>query len=273
MKIGIISSGNETLTLRKVLTKYNHEYLVYHDQTFFPFGEKNLDFIVQNLLSYSTFLQSQGAEAIILDPIYELAISQRAEQTAKNLILPLFQTYLQDEVLPYSLVGKIGLLTDKWSLSQAQNIFSQTVSDYQPTPTQQATKKFQFPFNYRIKSPQARPAGIIDLWVHNPYLIKTLKNDLKYFKDANVDTVIPLHYQYFAMQRTIKSCFNHHKTRFFDLSFIEKSFKKLTTESKYSVQLRTNQSPAFLTEKKSLMRLLERGETQPITINTLPITH
>jgi hypothetical protein len=58
-------------------------------------------------------------------------------------------------------------------------------------------------------------------------LIRTLKNDLRYFKDALVDTIIPLHYHYFRMQRTIKGFFNFNKIRFHDLSVVEECFKKL----------------------------------------------
>ncbi|MDR2540657.1 MAG: hypothetical protein LBD11_02485 [Candidatus Peribacteria bacterium] len=49
MKIGLISSGNDTLSLWKVLTKFDHEYLVYHDQLHFPFGEKEVNFIVEEI--------------------------------------------------------------------------------------------------------------------------------------------------------------------------------------------------------------------------------
>ncbi len=57
-----------------------------------------------------------------------------------------------------------------------------------------------------------------------------MKNNLRYFKDAYVDTMIPMHYQYFRMQRTIKSFFNFNKIRFHDLSVLESEFKKLVEE-------------------------------------------
>ncbi|MDR0650998.1 MAG: hypothetical protein LBG59_06470 [Candidatus Peribacteria bacterium] len=102
MKIGIVSSGNETLAIRKVLTKYNHHYLLYHDQTFFPFGSKDFSFILQEIHKAIRFLREQGAEAILLDPVYELALHQKETD-----ILPLFTTYLQAYAFRYSLVGKI----------------------------------------------------------------------------------------------------------------------------------------------------------------------
>ena len=104
MKIGVVSSGNDTLALRKVLTKYSHEYLVYHDQTFFPFGTKDVDTVKEEIKKAVFFLVSQGAEKVILDPVYELLCLQ--DEALKERIFPLFQTYLQ-YAFPYSLVGKI----------------------------------------------------------------------------------------------------------------------------------------------------------------------
>jgi hypothetical protein len=117
MKIGIVSSGNDTLALRKVLTKYDHDYLVYHHQTFFPFGSKDFAFILQELQKAVQFLREQGAEAILLDPVYELALLPK-----EPAILPLFTTYLQAYAFKYSLVGKIGILTDFGSSDEVQEL-------------------------------------------------------------------------------------------------------------------------------------------------------
>ncbi|MDR2416239.1 MAG: hypothetical protein LBD75_06675 [Candidatus Peribacteria bacterium] len=117
MKIGIISSGNETLALRKILTKYNHEYLVYHDQTFFPFGSKDFEFMLKEIQKAVQFLKEQGAEVILLDPVYELALA-----ADEPTLLPLFTTYLQKYVFKYSLVGKIGIVTDIGSSNEVQKL-------------------------------------------------------------------------------------------------------------------------------------------------------
>ncbi|MDR0860973.1 MAG: hypothetical protein LBO09_08670 [Candidatus Peribacteria bacterium] len=119
-----------------------------------------------------------------------------------------------------------------------------------------------------MKSANARPAGIGDLGVHNPYLIRTLKNDLRYFKDANIDTLLPMHYQYFRMQRTIKAFFNFNKIRFHDLSVIEECFQRLTKgqESEYNVKIWTNQDPKFLMKEKELIWLLGRGKNVELKV-------
>ena len=162
-----------------------------------------------------------------------------------------------------------------------QSLVAAQAERYQLTASQQATKKFHFPFAYRVKAAHARPAGIADLGNHNPYLIRTLKNDLKYFKDANVDTILPLHYHYFRMQRTIKGYFNFRKTRFHDLSVVEECFVSLTKsplppftkggdeKGKYAVQIRTNQDPSFLLKEKELVRLLQRGKEIELKIERI----
>ena len=153
-----------------------------------------------------------------------------------------------------------------------QGIVEHYTKSYQPTEQQQQTKPFKFPFNYRTKSANARTAGISDLGIHNPYLIRTLKNDLRYFKDANVDTILPMHYHYFRMQRTIKAFFNFKKTRFHDFFVIEECFKKLTANqesSKYEVNIRTNQDSEFLLKEKELVRLLQRGKEIELKIERL----
>jgi hypothetical protein len=145
-------------------------------------------------------------------------------------------------------------------------------TSYQPTQNQQHTKTFNFPFQYRVKVATARSAGIADLGVHNPYLIRTLKNDLRYFKDANIDTLVPMQYHYFRMQRTMKAFFNFHKTRFHDLSVVEKCFQKLIenkVSSPYSVRVRTNQNPKFLLKEKELVWLLERGKSVKMKIEKI----
>ena len=105
MKIGIVSSGNETLALWKILTKYNHEYIIYHDQLHFPFGAKDVEYIGEEIKKAVSVLKEQGVEKVILDPIYELILLQ--DEEVKNDILPVFKTYLTEYVFPYSLVGKI----------------------------------------------------------------------------------------------------------------------------------------------------------------------
>lgn len=270
MKIGIISSWIDTLSLFRFLVRYDNEYLVYCDQTSFPYWEKSLNFVLDNIKKVGEFLTKKWAEIIIVDPVYELALKY-SDKKLWFKILPLFQNYLHEYAFKHSLVGKIWILSDFWSFWKVQELLEKEEKDYKPTDEQKSIKKFSYPFHYWVKSASSRVANINDLGVHNPYLIRTMKNDLRYFKDAYVDTILPMHYHYFRMQRTIKSFFNFHKIRFHDFSVIEECFQNLVekTDWEYSVSVRINQYSEFLTRNKQLLWLMQRWKSVKIDIEEI----
>ena len=267
MKIGIISSWIDTLALFQFLNRYDNQYLVYCDQTNFPYWEKSLDFVLNNIEKVGEFLAQKWAELIIVDPVYELALKY-LEKKLWFKVLPLFQEYLHEYAFKHSLVGKIWILSDFWSKWKVQELLEMEEKNYSLTDEQKSIKKFSYPFHYRVKSASSWAYNMNDLWVHNPYLIRTMKNDLRYFKDAYVDTILPMHYHYFRMQRAIKSFFNFHKIRFHDFSAIEESFNKLVEKSdwKYWVNVRINQPSEFLIRNKQLMWLMQRGKSVEVKI-------
>ena len=55
-----------------------------------------------------------------------------------------------------------------------------------------------------------------------------IKNDLKYFKDAAVDTLIPMNYSYFAAQKTINHLLSTKKIRFHGIEKLASVFEHLT---------------------------------------------
>ena len=270
MKIGIISSWVETLSLFKFLTRYDYQYLVYCDQEAFPYWEKSLDFVLSCLEKAGEFLKSKWAEVIIVDPTYELALKY-SDMKLWFKVLPLFQQYLHEYAFNHSLVGKIWILSDFWSWLNVQKFLENEEKAYNPTSQQKSIKKFSYPFHFWVKSASSWVANINDLWVHNPYLIRTMKNDLRYFKDANVDTILPMNYHYFRMYRTIKSFFNFRRTRFHDFSVVEQCFQNLIEKSdwKYWVSVRINQPSEFLTRYKELMWLMQRGKSVNVDIQEI----
>lgn len=147
MKIGIISSGQEMLALFSFLSRYEHEYLVYYDSLHAPYGEKNFLTSLQAVEQGIARLKNVGVEAIILPPVYELALLKKGEK----LILPLFHSYLFEEIFPHSLVGKLGLLGEFADLQVAQELITDLSSQYSPTEAQCRTKAFSFPFHFRVK--------------------------------------------------------------------------------------------------------------------------
>lgn len=271
MKIGIVSSGNDTLALFKVLSRYDNEYIVYHDQLGFPYWEKSFDSALKYVEKGCEFLLSKWVDTIIVDPVYELALKHQNKSDLYH-IMPLFQKYLQDYWFKYSLVWKIWVLTDFWSQSEVQALIQKEAECYKPSDAQIGIKKFTYPFHYWVKTASSWVYNIHDLWVHNPYLIRTLKNDLRYFKDSNVDTLLLMNYHYFSMQRTIKNFFNFRNTRFHDFSVIDDCFKKLMqgkNSDKYSVSIWTNQHSSFLQRDKNLIWSMQRWKSITLDVNQI----
>lgn len=255
MKIGIVSSGQETLALFSFLSRYDHEYLVYYDSLQAPYGEKNFSTALLAVEQGIARLKNAGAEAIILPPVYELALLKKGEK----LILPLVE-----EVFPHSLVGKLGLLGEFADLQVAQDLIAELASQYSPTEAQRTTKAFSFPFHFRAKE-----AGILNPLLtrlsRKSFLTNTLlKHELRYFKDARVDTLIPLNYLYFNAETTISKFLNFKKIRFHRLSKLEQIFTHLTQKGKksdYSVQIHATDQREHLLREKRMLRKLQRGKT------------
>lgn len=92
-----------------------------------------------------------------------------------------------------------------------------------------------------------------------------IKHDLRYFKDAFVDTLIPLNYCYLAADTTIRRFFNTKKTRFHGKLSFEQIFSGFSLEpSVYQVKLFATDSLFSLESSKRLLWLLERGKTVPL---------
>lgn len=261
MKIGIVSSGMETLALFRFLTRYDHEYLVYYDSLHAPYGDKNFSSSLQAVEKGIQWLQDQKVDAIIVPPVYELYFLQ---QKKKNQILPLFQTYLLQEAFPHSLVGKLGLLWEFADLQCAQELISHLACSFAPSSAQKSTKAFVFPFQF-----WAKECGIL-----NPLLTRLsrkslltntlLKHELRYFKDARVDTVIPLNYLYFNAEKAIAKFFNFKKIRFHRLAKLEQIFCSLISQvqkSEYAVSIFSTDQSYFLEREKRLIWLLQRGKS------------
>lgn len=97
--------------------------------------------------------------------------------------------------------------------------------DYQLTDNQKTTKKFNL-------SKWAKDVSMREYFSRlyssrNLLINKTIKEDLKYFKDANVDTLIPLNYSYFNYQRTIASYLNPKKYKFHKRDKVEEIFASI----------------------------------------------
>lgn len=180
-----------------------------------------------------------------------------------DLILPLFSQYLLKEVFPYSLVGKLGIFGPKASLEDAQLLITDLSQSYSPRENQLAIKKFSFPFHFWSKDTRIF-SHLLEKIGWKSFLVNSvIKHDLRYFKDAAVDTVIPLNYAYFHAEVTISKFFNFRKIRFHRLDKLEQGFQSLIGEGKtseYRVKIYATDTLSSLWDNKRLVWLLQRGK-------------
>ena len=127
MKIRIVTSCVEVLTLFRFLTRYNHEYIIYYDSVNAPYWVKNFVTSLENVKKWVKWLEKQWTEKIIVPPVYELKLLEEWYQN----ILPLFEHYLLDNVFKFSLVWKIGMIWEFADVQVAQNLFENFSKKYQ----------------------------------------------------------------------------------------------------------------------------------------------
>ena len=266
MKIGIITSWNENLTLFKFLNKFNHEYFVYYDQVNWPYWDKNFDYSKQKVIEWIEFLKSKWVEKIIVWPSYELSLLE--EKKYSDLILPIITEYLQNYCFQKSLVGKIGLAWDFADIQVGQNLIDNLSKSYKLNDNQKNIKKFNFPFCFWVKEVPMWKYYLTTLSYSHFMANKSVKFDLRYFKDCWIDTLIPLNYEFFNYQRVITKYFNFKKQKFHKLENIEKIFMWfwLKESQGYTVTIFANWRTEFLIRDKKLMRFLKRGKEIEIEI-------
>ena len=222
--IWIITSGTENYNLIKLCHTFNLPYCIIADTDFWPYQDKSLETITTRIDLLIQKAQEMGCTHIFLSPAYELYYIHILN-TNKSII-PLFNNYLNHS-LHYSLVGKIGYIWWYTDIEKINIIHNTITQEYIPTEKQQSIKIFQQPFAKRTKDTSMRTFFSRFASNRSMMINKIIKFDLRYFKDANVDTIIPLSYEYFNYQRTISSFFNPKKQKFHKREVMETLFSDL----------------------------------------------
>lgn len=274
MKIWILTSWNDNLTLFKFLNKFDNEYIIYYDNLYWPYGDKDANFLRNRAVEIIKFLKKSWAEKIILPPSLELHFLQNYKLLGTNhsLILPLFQSYLHNYCFKYSLIGKIWTFWDFSDIQTIQDSLKKEAKNYTLTDNQKNITKFNYPFSYWTKEVSMRKYYLTTLSYSDFMVNKVIKFDMRYFKDAMVDTVIPLNYWYFSFQNTLAKFFNFKKIRFHKLEKLEESFIQLTSKlssDKYSITMYHTWPIDFFTRQKKLQRLLARWKNIEIRYEKL----
>jgi hypothetical protein len=146
-------------------------------------------------------------------------------------------------------------------MQQGQKLLKEEAKNYKLNGNQKNIKKFNFPFSYRSKETSLWKQYLNELSYSEPMVNAVIKHDLRYFKDAGIDTAIPFNYGYFNYQNTMSKFFNYRKTRFHKIEKLEEIFSSfdIPASKKYSVEIFYTDHCDFLKRNKKLVRLLKRG--------------
>lgn len=207
MHIAIIGSWYDSLMTLGLLKHTHQQFSCIIDAKYWPREQKSSALRNERVQASIDYAISLGAEKIILPPIFELLHKEDPK------VVPLYQTYVLTHVLPKSRVGKLGILADTHDTHIIQKAVEALSTQYQLTDFQSKTKKFQSPFSRWTKDVsiwsdflrRAKPSD----WM----LRKYIKNDLRYFQDADVDSLIPTSYTHFYRETVLRHHLNFKKIR------------------------------------------------------------
>jgi len=255
----IISSGTENFFIVKLCQLYAIPYEVIADTIAWPYDDKEHDYLIQRVKDIIELHQEKNKESLyVVSPSIELGLFLHDDIFSQKNIFPLFSSYLS-YCFAHSHSGRLWLLWWWSDLTHIEEYIKSQSDDYTKSSNQIKTKKFLFPFALRNKEVPIWNYLLRLLSPRQVFVNKLIKEDLKYFKDANVDTIIPLHYSYFRIQRTIQWFFNQKKQVFHGRDIIKKIFLELSSTSRLirsenekidKVEIFHSWSVHFIQEKK-----------------------
>lgn len=270
MKIGILSSHYDSAVLFNFLAQYSHEYYFYCDWQYN--SHYNLDFnsALQKVHYWVKELLENGCEKVIVSPVFELILLK--DRDFQSSVLPLFTDYLMTRCLPFSKVWKLWFLSpfdDQTFSSYIDNSIIELLSTYRLTSAQESVKKFQKPLSLWIKSIKMWNQFLRTLPKRGYLSRHIIVEDLRYLKDAWVDTIIPLDYGFFSYQKILSQRVSA-GCNFFGLSSLSQSFDFLTKDSNKSDSYRlfiiSNWSSTYLSSHPSLYHLLRNWDDKNIVL-------
>lgn len=260
MKIGVICSSISDLHLFNLLNAYDHEYVVFLDNRYGAWGQLSRVDSLERLNLCLNADEIKWCDKFILPPLYELWVHLETEnKELQSKVLPLFQNYLKNHVLSYSIVGKIWCIGFEHHLNIIGKFWDNLTKDRPLTANQ--TKNRHFQKNFPLYMIQTNHWSVLYDLPRSWFVNKLIKIDLKKMKDYGIDSMIALEYGYFKHQKTILDAF-HKKVRFHreeKLGAILDGMIK-DNQSEYGISICHSWDLDALESNKDLMWLLGKGK-------------
>lgn len=263
--ICIISSGTENLNIVKLCQQLSIWHSIILDSLFWPYQDKDTNQKIQRVEDIINYMKSQWFTYFICHPTIELELLKKDNK--RTDIIPLFTHYIR-YCLNHSLIGKIWFIWWYSDISQIEDFFQDIQDNYTVTDNQKNIKKFKL--SKRTKDTSMRWYFSRLFSPRQMMINKIIKTDLRYFKNANIDTLIPLDYSYFNFQKTITSFFNQKKQKFHKRDILENIFNTIINntiikkESQDIISIYSTWSLHLIQDNKKWERLLSQGKQKTI---------
>lgn len=264
MRIGLIWSWFDMLPLAEAFLWLDVQLDIYTDRAHRPWGDKSQDLRREQTRQWLVYMKEQWVDACIVVPMLE----QEMRQEFSDFVLPVFQTYIRDYVCAHSLVGKLWLLWEYADQKTAQDIIAQYCKNNALTPSQQKTKKFNTSRPIRSKSVPMWTYFLTTYGKRDWMVRKSIKHDLRYFKDADVDTLVPLCRWFLFYTKIIHHMCNWKKLRFHGTDVVRVCIQSLIgpQEWVYTCTIHTNQKIPQLDIHTQWVKMMWRGWAVQINI-------
>jgi len=263
MKFWIVASSLADLHLTRITQYYDHEYCIFLDNRFGPWWFLSREDSVDRLHKVLSSEEAKSCDVLLLPPVYELHALQISDFTHAAKIIPLYTTYLQECVLPASMVGKIGLLAPLRHQPIFQRHREHMVKSHTLLPKQQNNRHFQKQFPLYVVWADHR--DILYKLPRSRFVNKLIKLDLKKLKDYGIDTLVPTSYSHFHHEKVFAQAF-HNKVKVHKRSSIEYIAKQLLSanESAYSVDIYMTGDSVVLDTDTELLWCLWKGKQHQV---------
>ena len=257
MRIGLIWSWYDMLPLTEAFFGLDVHLHIYIDRSHRPRWDKSQVLRLEQAKKWVEYLIAQWVEKCIVPPMLEKMLLD----IYPEYILPLFDIYMKEMVCAHSLVGKLWFLCEYADIDTAQDIITTYTKKATLTPYQSKTKKFH----------QNRPVWkkVVPMWTYflttygkRDWMVrKSIKHDIRYFKDSGVDTLIPLSRGFLFYTKILHQHCNWKKIRFHGTDSVATCIQKMIWESSwwYHCTIYTTCDIPSLTPENKWMRMLGRG--------------
>jgi len=266
MRVGIVCSGYEMMPLLQLLQTYDISYDIFMDWKMWPWGDKSYDLQKERVDIWVKYLLEQvNVDTLILPPLFEHAYMSSGNS---EYILPIFTQYLTNEVLPFSIVWKLGLLCDSTTIDESQVMIRELCSWYTLNAKQIETKSFHTTFPVWSRSVSMWNYFLTTYGKREWMVRKAIKYDLRYFKDAAVDTLIPLSWWHLFYEKIIRQHTQWKKIRFHGKKAVKLVLDWYlgSSEWAYSMTLHMTDKAQPLLDEQKRMDMLGRGKADSVII-------